>query len=57
MRANAAVVVAAFCALWQPALAKPTIQTVDVPGEADTQLEAINDAGVIAGIVEVSSEQ
>ena len=55
MRANAAVVMAAFCTLWQPALAKPAIQTVDVPGEADTQLEAINDADVIAGIVDDTS--
>jgi uncharacterized membrane protein len=43
--------IAALGTLCQPALAKPTIQTVDVPGESFTQLVGINDTGVIAGNV------
>ena len=49
--ANAAIAIAALCTLCGPAFAKPTIQTIDVPGESSTELDAINDAGVIAGTV------
>jgi len=56
MAAKIAIAFAAICTLCQPALAKPAIQTVDVPSESQTELSAINDAGVIAGNVEDTSE-
>jgi hypothetical protein len=51
MRAKPAIALAVLCVLCQPAVAKPTYQTVDVPGETYTELAAINDAGIIAGTV------
>ena len=49
MSVRITVALAAVCTLCQPALAKPTIQTIDVPNENATTIVAINDVGVAAG--------
>jgi hypothetical protein len=49
MNAPAAVAFAALCTLCHSAIATPAYQTVDVPGGTNTEIQAINDAELVAG--------
>jgi hypothetical protein len=42
MNVTTAAAFVAICTLCQPAVAKPTIQTIDVPNESATTIVAIN---------------